>query len=162
MFEGEGCISVQYTRGNRKVKTRPAPRLIMCSTDEDVIRRFQAVVGAGSVRGPLKNGGSAHKPHYKPVWSWSWQGLSAAKWVLDNFGPYLGIRRMSKLIEVIDETESAPYASENTRRWALGIVCSTKVCTKCNTEKMRSAFTGRHSWCKECRAEEGRLRRKAQ
>src|SRR4051812_10898075 len=63
LFEGEGCLRVNDTYGAKR------PRAELVSTDEDVVRRFHAIVGVGNVHGPYpsRNPERGHKP--KTVWA---------------------------------------------------------------------------------------------
>lgn len=148
LFEGEGCINLAFKRGARRVRSRPNPRLVMKMTDEDVVRRFAAVVGHGNVTGPHKR----KNPKHKPTWNWSWCGVGACRWASKHFGPYLGTRRLEKLNEVIKQEAEYPYAHEASRRKAAGLKLSTRQCSKCKHEKVLSDFTPNQSWCKTCKA----------
>lgn len=84
LFEGEGCIDSPNGR----------PRLQLNTTDEDVARRFQAIVG-GKVWGPYTTG------THKPYWHWGVNRLDQVLDIAEMFFPYLGDRRLGKFVEVL-------------------------------------------------------------
>ena len=85
LFEGEGCIAP----GGRRALT-----LRMC--DEDVVRRFARVVGAGRVRQHY-SGNERHRPS----WEWSVGTYDDCRRILLAFLPHLGDRRAAKAREVL-------------------------------------------------------------
>ena len=98
LFEGEGCISILDMPRRRHVK------LVLGSTDEDVVRRFAAVVECGCVNGPYspKKG--------RPLWRWEAAAQLDVAAVLSAMLPLLGERRRSVAAEAISCIE---IASEN-------------------------------------------------
>ena len=88
LFEGEGCIT-HFPRNSRSFDLQVA--LVM--TDEDVVRRFDEIVGRGKVYGPY------HSPSYgdrhKPFWRWTAKG-DAGHDVLDLLGAWLSPRRLTR------------------------------------------------------------------
>lgn len=100
LFEGEGTFFVD------KRKEYNYFRMSIKMTDEDVMKRFAAVVGVGHVRGPyLVN---ASKPSqrlnvplqgFKPYWSWQLSGPEA-KSLAERMWPLLSDRRRSKIMEI--------------------------------------------------------------
>lgn len=90
LFEGEGCLSFQK---NPSAKGGYTPRLWLNITDEDVIKRFQSVVGTGvySVQ---------HKKDRKPIYKWRTARKSEVLRIMDMFEPYMGSRRTAKFQEV--------------------------------------------------------------
>lgn len=104
LFEGEGSISFP----------RKSPSLSVAMTDEDVVRRAQAIVGAGNVTGPylppkLQGG------YHKPVWRWSVGGSKAAAVLLWIY-PYLGIRRRERIEEVVGAWMDLPFAGRGSHQ----------------------------------------------
>jgi hypothetical protein len=91
LFEGEGWISGTYTKG------RWYPRVGVQMCDEDVVRHFHGIIGAGRVNGPYRARG---KPHYKPQWQWQATGQEARR-VIHRLLPYLGSRRQLRAMEVM-------------------------------------------------------------
>ena len=103
LFEGEGSVSpVNHNHNGRSYRYI---RLTMQMTDEDVLRRFAAVMG-GRVTGPHSRGPlgpSSAVPDvgarpYKDYWSWALRGdirpAVAAMW------PWLGERRRARMTEL--------------------------------------------------------------
>lgn len=148
LFEGEGSVSVvPNTARSRRIYMR----LDMHSTDDDVLKRFGAVVGVGRVRGPYLTNGKNHKPHHKPYWTWSITGRRAL--LLATHAPFadqLGSRRRSRIAEVIailgkqpphsgngNKThcpQGHPYDEENTYRAPTG----GRMCRKCRNAQKRA------------------------
>lgn len=93
LFEGEGSVILYRPHGRA-----PHPRIQLSSTDEDVIRRFAAVVGRGRVYGPYQK-----KDSRLPRFDWttgSW--LNCAE-IAGRLWPYLGERRRAKMREVLGD-----------------------------------------------------------
>ena len=89
LFEGEGCI-VFPTASQWQVC------LQLRMTDEDVVRRFQSVVGFGYVTGPYVQNG------HLPQWNWRAQRPVEVASLLDLFLPMLGERRSAKAMQAMD------------------------------------------------------------
>ena len=87
LFEGEGSCCI--TDGRQ-------PRVQLASTDEDVVRRFVAIVGRGRVRFHERTNGN------KDVWHWSVQGRDDVLYVLNLLWPFLGERRRERAYELIE------------------------------------------------------------
>lgn len=83
VFEGEGYV-LHYSNG-RGSKNRA---LGIAMTDRDVVERFCAAVGVGTVTGPWDNG-----PRCKPIWRWRVGGWEKVKPLAERLEPYLGERR---------------------------------------------------------------------
>lgn len=86
LFEGEGCITIC------KRECRPTARINM--TDEDVIRRFHAIVGIGKVYGPYQSAGNR-----KPYWTWYARQADAFV-VIEMLADWLSHRRLERTEEV--------------------------------------------------------------
>jgi hypothetical protein len=84
LFEGEGAISRHGRSGKFDL------RVSLNMTDEDVVRRFDAIVDRGKIYGPY----SSYRGH-KPVWNWVALG-DAGHDVVDLIGPWLSPRRVSQ------------------------------------------------------------------
>jgi hypothetical protein len=92
LFEGEGSFMVAYAPSY--------PRAVVIMTDEDVIRRFGAVVGLGNIRGPYtRKGQPANK--WKPFWTWSVSGFEKTQAIYAMFWPWLGARRRQRGKELL-------------------------------------------------------------
>jgi hypothetical protein len=59
LFEGEGCISTTTYR----------LQVALVMTDEDMVRRFDAIVERGKVYGPYHP--PSHGPRRKQFWRWA-------------------------------------------------------------------------------------------
>jgi hypothetical protein len=95
LFEGEGSIMHgSYLRPTGSVATRR--RLSMESSDEDVMRRFTAIVGAGSIHEV-----PGRKSHHKLMFKWETARWADIERILQSFMPYLGERRAEKARELL-------------------------------------------------------------
>lgn len=105
IFEGEGCFVLT------KYPNRLSPHVAMQMTDEDVVRRFAAVVGVGtiSVRKPRREG-------YKPAWLWQATSFETFQAVGAMFWPWLGERRRQRWVEIMRELKLAGTGTGNLRR----------------------------------------------
>lgn len=92
LFEGEGSIELW-----RVSQHRSYPRIALASTDEDVVRKWNRIVGGGKVLGPYTR---AKHPEHKPMWRATRVGKSAEA-VLALFAPHLGERRIARMNEVL-------------------------------------------------------------
>lgn len=90
LFEGEG--SIIYARKNIQ--------LSMSTTDEDILRRFSAVVG-GKVYGPCRYTRRVKPGFYKDVFHWRLNGIANVQTALRLFWPWLGIRRRARAAECL-------------------------------------------------------------
>jgi hypothetical protein len=88
LFEGEGTIS-QISRHRQTLDLQVAINM----TDEDVLRRFDEIVGRGKVYGPYLP--ISHGDRRKPFWRWVAIG-DAGHDVLDLIGPWLFPRRIEQ------------------------------------------------------------------
>jgi hypothetical protein len=88
LFEGEGCITGHRGRSARHVA------LVMA--DEDIVRRFAAIVRIGAVRGD----GTLRRPHHRHLWRWQADG-DGGEAVLHLLLPYLGARRSARAKEML-------------------------------------------------------------
>lgn len=97
VFEGEGTI---VTFG----PTKRQRSLSVSMTDEDVIRRFAAVVGVGKIYGPYgyANGKSRRREHHKQYWRWTAATKHSVLAAAQMFLPWMGQRRAQKLNEAIE------------------------------------------------------------
>jgi hypothetical protein len=82
LFEGEGCFTCRRREG-----LWPAFVCCLQMTDEDVVRRFAAVVGHGSVYERIDR-----RPPRRPTYAWSVTGQTAEA-VAELLMPHLGARR---------------------------------------------------------------------
>jgi hypothetical protein len=77
LFEGEGCITMSDGYVVLQLEM----------TDEDIMRRFDEIVGYGRVYGPY-----SYSNRRKPYWMWVARG-DAAFGILELLAPWLGERR---------------------------------------------------------------------
>jgi hypothetical protein len=99
LFEGEGWISVFNTR-----QRFPGWQVGIAMTDEDVIRKFAAIIGIGVVNGPYFRNGR------KAIWQWKVTKRSDVLSFLNVVLPHLGARRASRVQECIaDMVPQKPY-----------------------------------------------------
>lgn len=89
LFEGEGTITRLGASTHRW-------QVAIVSTDEDVLRSFQSVMG-GKVYGPYTRG----KAHYKQQWRWSIADKAGLLAFAKKVRPYLHARRRSRLDEAV-------------------------------------------------------------
>jgi len=91
LFEGKGCIAFITDKYGNKY-----PKLILVSTDEDVLRRFRRIVGGGYI---------SHKesanPNHKIAYRWQLQRGRDIQELLIIFMPMLGTRRKGKAREAL-------------------------------------------------------------
>lgn len=99
LFEGEGCI---YQRQNHLIS------LTISSTDEDVMVRFQRIVGVG-----LLTYRRSRDPRRKDTWRVDINKQDEAVRVLRMFLPFLGTRRRAKALELL--TARGEYIEDLTR-----------------------------------------------
>lgn len=141
LFEGEGCITMNA--GTTKL------RLALGSTDEDVVRRFAAIVGCGFVNGPYKIKGG------KDQWRWgcATRGTLA---VLPMFLPYLGERRRARAAEIMAERDALMRArvaprpcaycrgsfSPSPRAGKVPLYCSKRCCWRASAAAKRERLLG--------------------
>lgn len=85
LYEAEGCATV----------SDKSPRLVVTSTDEDVIVRFADIMG-GYVYGPYEHRRKDGRVN-KPAWRWQIRGFDRSIEVFHAFAPFLGWRRMAQM-----------------------------------------------------------------
>lgn len=86
LFEGEGCFSAQ--------KAYASPRAAVKMTDEDIIRKFHAIVGIGTVC--IERNG-----RFKPTWNWQVQSFHDTQFVAALLWRFLGPRRKAAIKRVL-------------------------------------------------------------
>lgn len=92
LFEGEGTIVI-YGKGGRRVN------LALASTDLDVVARFCAIVGAGSVGTKSRRNMAAH---HKTQYQWMLGNNAEVVRVLTLLRPWLGDRRGERADQALD------------------------------------------------------------
>lgn len=94
-FEGEGCIQIS--------KAHRSPRLTLVNTDLPVLKRFLAVIGAGSIS-PIWRASIDRKPIYE----WRLSVLASIYPVLVALYHWLGERRRAKAIQLLHLFKQRP------------------------------------------------------
>jgi hypothetical protein len=86
LFEGEGHISVRDKGNGTYYRT-----LVVGMTEEAVVRRFHAIVGAGNIRLVRRE-----KKNWNHLWWWDCSRFDDVEFILLKFMPWLGPRRREK------------------------------------------------------------------
>ena len=94
LYEGEGSFVAAKT-SDRWGATRWYPRLTLSMTDEDVVRRFAAVMGVGQVDGPVA------RPNRKRIWLFRITVSADALGAVERLRPWLGGRRLAQIEQVL-------------------------------------------------------------
>lgn len=137
LFEGEGCIAVS----RRANKLHDQWSLVLASTDLDVLKRLQTVVGMGNITGPL--GRSDHKPY----WTWRVTRREHVYALLVAIYPWLLQRRQDRALECLAAINKQGYG---VRRCAQGHLWN-------RASVVRRPYGGRsRRVCKAC-LDEGRV-----
>ena len=111
LFEGEGCFTIATTtwpRNNGRVSYTKQIRSKINMTDEDVVRKFHAIVGIGSVVYV-----SPTSEKYLPQWQWYTGKVEEARYIYTLLREHLGKRRRMRaeeLLRIMDEYKKKPYA----------------------------------------------------
>jgi hypothetical protein len=90
LFEGEGCITHNGHGGK-------CPKLIMCTTDKDVMDRFVRVVQIGHLR--LR--GAKLQAHHQDQWEWRVLGFESVQATIALLWFGLGARRRARAKEIL-------------------------------------------------------------
>jgi LAGLIDADG-like domain len=90
-FDGEGCISTS----NKKYL-----RISIPQADPRPLLRFQAAVGVGKIRGPLRP--PSFKPSYKSLWRYHVYRASDIEFVLEQLWPYLSEPKKKQALRVFE------------------------------------------------------------
>lgn len=104
VWEGEGCWSINPR--TRRAGVAVQSRLGM--TDPDVVERFGAIVGFGTIR---------HEParlNRKAMTQWYTQRRDSTRLLIGMFSPYLGERRRAKAQEILDLGETIANGERTT------------------------------------------------
>lgn len=95
ILEGEGC----FTRQRRSRKAVRASPVVSCAmVDQDVITRLAHLFG-GSL-----NHVREKVPGRQPLWQWTLTGVRAHH-LMQMLLPYMGVRRSSRITELLAEFE---------------------------------------------------------
>lgn len=137
IFEGEGCFRFTGKRGGGAH---------ICMTDLDVLERFAAIVGFGSLRSDAKSRGPSRKLlHY-----WYVQNKRDVLLLIEMFWPWLGQRRQKRARELVERLKDCH-----------GIAGATH-CRRgheINEENTYISIAGKRQ-CRVCRREQRRAQRR--
>lgn len=94
--------------------------MLLKMTDEDIVRRFHAIVSIGAVyyREPPAHENPTGNP-LKPTWTWQVTGREPVRAVAEMLWPWLGGRRTAQIVAVLD-VACGTNASWETRRARYG------------------------------------------
>jgi hypothetical protein len=87
LFEGEGCF---YVRSRRRVGAQ------LAMTDRDVVERFAAIVGLGTLHRK-----EPRRSHWQHQYVWQTQSAQPVRDLIARFWPYLGERRRARARAVL-------------------------------------------------------------
>jgi hypothetical protein len=108
LFEGEGCITISDVARKGDSKVYQQPRLKLNMIDEDVVRRFHAIIGVGNICiEPPRRAGTLQQ------WCWYTGKRPEVRYVLMTLLPWLGNRRLARALEVLGVIESQERAAES-------------------------------------------------
>jgi hypothetical protein len=94
LYEGEGNANVWRTKAGSC-----GCRLVVTSTDLDILENFQKAVECGSIIPTITSDSHLGR---KPIWTWKLGTQSEIKVLLENMMPYLGNRRKHQALTVLD------------------------------------------------------------
>jgi hypothetical protein len=95
LLEGEGSFGKLWGG---------AVQIVCCMTDEDVVRKLQAVTRMGRVNGPYRY------TKHKPQWRWTLTVRAHTTELMERLLPHMGIRRREEITELLAHLE--PYKAE--------------------------------------------------
>jgi hypothetical protein len=137
LFEGEGHIEHrQVSQGpGRKLKWKR--ELVLGMTDEDVVRRFHAIVGVGTVRLQRR---PKDKPEWANCWIWNCSRWDETEPTLRRLLPWLGDRRGAAAKELLANPPLVQRARAGSTHCFRGhplsggtlyMKVNTRICRKC-------------------------------
>jgi hypothetical protein len=121
IFEGEGSAFLKGTVNHYEEKTVPYMKVSMI--DVDVINRFHALAGFGTVYSAILNSGST-------IYTWHSQDREKVPELLRAMLPRLGQRRARKVREVLKGAKPYGYKSQSMSKRDRPTKCSVKRCPK--------------------------------
>jgi hypothetical protein len=95
LFEGEGCFSLHDGR-------RCRAQLAM--TDRDIVERFHAVMGFGTIRDKAST-----NPRHRHQWMWAANSRAEFERTVTLFRPWLGERRLARAQEILEHLVATDY-----------------------------------------------------
>jgi hypothetical protein len=151
LFEGEGCWNA-YVRQSGKVQMQA--RLGM--TDRDVVERFAAIVGCGSISVRTFSGEHAH---WKPAFDWCVYEAEKVREVIELLLPYMGERRRAKALEVLEMGADVRSHNEKKTHCPHGHALAGENLVVEPYRRAGKVFEARR--CRTCREQQARARRMA-
>lgn len=140
IMEGEGYFYV----GQRTAKDGslyPIFNLRLNMTDRDIVDRFAAVVGMGTVRGPLP----VQEAHHKPAYSWSICQRNEVACFCRAVLPWMGERRGARIGQILSAYEaSEPKPPEHGTRPSYTAGCRCDACRAVNNKRQRAYYAVNH------------------
>jgi hypothetical protein len=97
-FDGEGHAGTSFTEGKRAMRLT----LTVNQIHREVLDRFQAAVGVGTVRGPyIRKRVTSIRPNEKPYWKYSVSNIQGVRAAVDLLLPYLSSVKKKQCLETI-------------------------------------------------------------
>lgn len=125
IIEGEGCLGL-HMKQPKKSEPYPMFKISVNMTDEDVIKKLHAYVGAGTISGPC-----FHKnPKFKPFWRWHVNRRDIVYLLCSLLLPHFGNRRAAKaqkIMEAINQTPKPAWQHGTRHGYTRG--CRCRPCT---------------------------------
>jgi len=137
LFEGEGCWQIRRRDG--KVASVVAT---LASTDADVVEKFAAIIGFGTIRVV-----QPANPNAKTQYWWSGSKRSDVKEMAAAFLPHMGERRRARAVEILAAPDARPDRKVNTHcpqghpyddantYWYVKDGYSTRLCRTCRAAR---------------------------
>lgn len=91
IYEGEGCVGTYP----RPMASNTAIRIQVAMSDGDIVARWGAAVGCGSMHGPY------FRKHFKPTYVWAISGHENCQYVIAMLWRWLGVRRRAQAAEML-------------------------------------------------------------
>ena len=105
LLEGEGYFGIG-NNGANNVRLRVTCRM----TDEDVLRKAQALTGMGKFY-KVRRDNDYYKPHWKDAWNWEINKKDHIYALIAALYPFMGFRRQARIRDMIEVYKTMP------RRW---------------------------------------------
>lgn len=149
LLEGEGCFT-----GHKSIK-EPSKhyRIAVCMTDVDVLEMLAEITGAGSVRAVRETVALAERLGKKPLYAWHSHRILDVRDICLQIYPWMGVRRKSRIDEILRATESIqtwepghcrkghPISGDNVYTNPQG----AKFCRECARERARGYTAARRA-----------------
>ncbi len=93
LFEGEGCLTTGHANDPDR---KHLMRMMLATTDRDVLERFAAIMRAGAITTVKRR----IRAHHKQQWRWMVSASEDVLRCIDLLYPYLGSRRRARADEL--------------------------------------------------------------